>query len=182
MMQYKIPQAIDAVITAVTTATTGATYALLAQVPWEDPKYYQELRMLLLPLIGAMIASGGMVMLNPHPQPETRKIIIGRAVFALFSGALAPQLIGYAHPALQSLMMRPVMMLAMGGLVAMVCFAVSKPFCRGLYERAERIAKKTQDAMEEALEAKIRAVTTERHTITIEDTKPLPNKLPDNKG
>jgi hypothetical protein len=143
---------------------------MLANVPPDEINYYNELRLLLIPLIGSMLVSGGMIMLNPHP--ETRRIVIGRSIFALFAGVVAPQLLGFVHPAIQAVALRPIMMLVIGGASSGLAYAISRPFCSGLYARAERVTKNTQDALEAKLTQKLRDATMEKHTITITDEKP----------
>lgn len=137
---------LDCLVIAVTTICGLATNAILsdAAVTTTD---LSELRLLLLPLMGALIVSGGMIMLNP--EPETRRIVIGRAIFALFLGACAPSMAGMIHPVLEQL--KPVMMLATGGAVAGLVYVISRPFTRKLYERAERMAERQIDALEDGM-------------------------------
>lgn len=105
-----------------------------------------ELQAFLLPFIGALVASGGVIMLNP--QPEVRQIVIGRGIFALFFGVLLPQVFPLFHPALQPLALTPAILVLMGGAVSILAYVLSKPFCRELYARAEGIARREADRLE----------------------------------
>lgn len=106
-----------------------------------------ELQIFLLPLIGAVFVSGGFVMLNPNP--ETRRITIGRGIFALFFGVLVPQLVGIVYPSAAELAAKPVVLVLVGGIVAGLAFVLSRPFTRGMYERADRVAKTQLDKLEQ---------------------------------
>lgn len=110
-----------------------------------------ELRMLLLPLIGSLIVSGGMIMLNP--SVETRKIIIGRAIIGLFFGTVGPQVVALFHDKLAGLTSHPVLLLTAGGLICGLFFVLSKPFVQGLYKRSQRIAEAELDKIEKRLGA-----------------------------
>ncbi|MES2571462.1 MAG: hypothetical protein V4710_15585 [Verrucomicrobiota bacterium] len=105
------------------------------------------MRLLLLPLIGAMFMSGGMILLNP--SPETRRIVIGRCFVALFFGVFTPQILGMIHPALSEMSLKPVVLILLGGVISSVAYVLSKPFTRELYERAEGVAKRQADALEQ---------------------------------
>lgn len=138
---------LDSVIVGSTVLVSGISTVLLAQTPVSAAQDLAELRLLLLPLIGSLVVSGGFIMLNPNP--ETRRITIGRGIFALFFGVLMPQIIGEFHPALQTLALKPVVLVLTGGMIAGVAYVLSKPFTRGMYERADRVTKKELDRLEQ---------------------------------
>jgi len=138
---------LDTIIIANSTFITSASALLLAETSVVPVSDMAELRLLLLPLIGSLVVSGGFIMMNPNQ--ETRKITIGRSIFALFFGVLMPQIIGEFHPALQTLALKPVVLVLTGGLIAGVAYVLSKPFTRGMYERADRVAKKELDQLEQ---------------------------------
>lgn len=137
---------LDTIVIAGSAFIASISTVLLADVatPASDAA---EMRLLLLPLIGSLVVSGGFIMLNPNP--ETRRITIGRGIFALFFGVLMPQIIGEFHPALQTLALKPVVLVLSGGMIAGVAYVLSKPFTRGMYERADRVAKKELDRLEQ---------------------------------
>jgi len=77
-MDHRLFTALDCVIGGVVLAVSAMGTYLCSVVPSDAPNA-EELKLMMLPLIGALISSGGMIMLNP--SVETRRITIGRAVF-----------------------------------------------------------------------------------------------------
>lgn len=134
---------LDSCVVAVTTLVTAASAVLLNDAPGPERL---ELQLLLLPFIGSLCVSGGMIMLNPNP--ETRRLVIGRGIIALFCGVIGPQLIGLIHPSLAAVGIKPIAALGAGGLIAGLSYVLSKPFFSQLYQRAEGIAKREADRLE----------------------------------
>ncbi|MDB6118399.1 MAG: hypothetical protein JWO08_2180 [Verrucomicrobiaceae bacterium] len=124
-------------------ATAGG-HLMLAEAALNEP---DELRLLLLPLIGALIISGGLIMLNP--APETRRIVIGRAMIALFCGAIGPQVIALVHPSLGGIIHHPALLLAAGAIIGGVVIVLSKPFAEAFYQRSQRLAEQELDRLEQ---------------------------------
>jgi Na+/phosphate symporter len=147
MAPQHIPHAVDVIVVGISTLTAALSSALLAQAPAGSVAQSIELQLLLLPLIGSLIISGGMIMLNPNP--ETRRVTIGRAVFALFFGVMVPQVVGLLHPSLNEVAVKPAVLVLAGGVISGMVYVLSKPFTRELYERAEGHAKKAADVLEE---------------------------------
>ena len=141
-MQYPI---LDSVV--ISTATTMAATAPLLLTD-SAAAHAVEMQLLLLPLIGATFVAGGMVMLNP--AAETRRIVIGRSMFAIFFAVVAPQIIGFMHPALAAALVKPFLLLFSGGVTAGVVYVLSKPFTGELYKRAEGVAEREADRLEQA--------------------------------
>lgn len=135
---------LDSVIVAVVSIATAASAVLLGATETADQ--FAELKLLLLPFLGALILSGGIIMLNP--QIETRRIVIGRSIFALFCGTIAPQILAALHPAMAHLSVKPIVQLAVGGLIAMLAYVLSKPLTGQFYRRAEGQAKAIADELE----------------------------------
>jgi hypothetical protein len=135
-MHPHVPHVLDTVVIAVITLSTATIQVLLGSA--DSAAQLVELKLLLLPFLGALVMSGGIIMLNP--QIETRRIVIGRSIFALFCGTLAPQLISFFHPALADLSIKPIVQIATGGLIACLVYILSKPFTGKLYERADAIS------------------------------------------
>lgn len=147
MQDGNIHNGIDGVVTFMLAAVPAiAARLLLVTEPTAD---IEELKLLLVPLIGALISSGGMIMLNP--SPETRRIVIGRAIFALLFGCATPQLLTLLHPAIAAFSRHPVVLLLGGGLAAMVFFAISKPFTNRLIIRSGAIADEAEKRLEEQI-------------------------------
>ena len=139
-MQYPI---LDTVIVA-----TLATGTAVAQLVMADPTVAQanEIRALLLPLIGSLIVGGGVIMLNP--EPETKRIVIGRSLFALVFGVVGPQLLGLIHPAFEVANLRPGATILLGGIIAAIAYVLSRPACKRLYESSDRVVKEKADQIE----------------------------------
>lgn len=138
---------LDACVVAVTTLVTAASTVMLKEAAGSPESI--ELQLLLLPFIGSLCVSGGMIMLNP--QPETRRIVIGRSIIALFCGVIGPQLIGLIHPSLASVGIKPIAALGAGGLISGLSYVMSKPLFSQLYQRADAIAKREADRIERKL-------------------------------
>lgn len=145
---YPMFSGVDTVVTTVMVASTSAA-TLLATSPASS----EELRLLLVPLIGAMIASGGMIMLNP--KPETRKIVVGRSLIALFLATISPQIFALWFTSTAVFLSHPVVLLGVGGVGAMVYYACSLPFCTGLYSRSAAFSKAAIDKAEGTLLGKV---------------------------
>lgn len=143
---------LDTLVGGITVVTTAMATALLTITT--APVASEELQLLLLPLIGALIASGGMIMLNP--TPETRRIVIGRAVFSLFLGTVSPQITALALPSWATFLSHPVVLLAAGGVLSMIFYALSRPFTERLYVRSKDIADAAVSRAENALVGTVR--------------------------
>lgn len=105
-----------------------------------------EVMLLLLPMLGALLASGAGILLNP--QPETRRIVIGRSIIALVFGVAGPQIIGEFWPKFDAATIKPVFLLIGGFLVAGLAFLLSRPLFAQAYSRADAIAKIAADEVE----------------------------------
>lgn len=149
-MSPSLHHVLDTVIVAVVTLSTAASTIILGSA--ESSDQFAEIKLLLLPFLGALIMSGGIIMLNP--QIETRRIVIGRSIVALFCGTIAPQLIAVAHPSLASLSIKPIIQLAFGGLIACLAYVLSKPFTNQLYRRADGIAAREAERLEDRFSPK----------------------------
>ncbi len=146
-MQHQLHHVLDTVILAVTTSATALGGLVLASAGTSDPQHDLELRLFVLPLIGSLIVSNGLIMLNP--TPETRRIVIGRGIIALFGGVLTPQILAMMHPSLAAIAVKPVLLCSVGGLASALFFVLSKPFVAQLYKRADGIAEREAQKLEE---------------------------------
>jgi hypothetical protein len=167
-MPQRIFAVLDTLVSLVITGTGLISTLLLGLIV--PPSEYEELKMLLIPLIGALISSGGMIMLSPNP--ETRRIVIGRAVLGLFFGTITPQVCALVHPVIYTILSHPVMLLFSGGLFSMIFFAISKPFTARLYARSTAMANFAGDAIEQKLRNTVQSAVKDQ----IEEEV---NKLPD---
>ncbi len=152
MMPHPFYATLDTVVaTVVTVSSALATWLLMVVSPEHD---VDEIRLLLVPLIGALISSGGMIMLNP--TPETRRIVIGRAVFSLFLGTVTPQLCALLFTSWATFLAHPVVLLAAGGIGSIFFYALSRPFTERLYVRSRVIADIAVAKAEDALIGRVR--------------------------
>ena len=145
----------SAVVGVVTSCTMLISWILAVSSP---TGMQDELKQLLVPLIGAMITSGAMIMFNP--KAEHRKIVIGRSMFALLFGCATPQISALVLDAMgllakfegfDKMLAHPVMLLIGGAIAAIGFYAVSYPFCRGLYKRSDDIADYANDELVERI-------------------------------
>lgn len=128
----------DAIVTA--TASIATIAPLLAATP------NSELLLLLLPLLGSVLMSGAAIMLNP--EPETRKIVIGRSIIALLFGVTAPQLLGMFFERFDPVQIKPAVLVLLGAAFAFVAYIVSRSFFSQAYSRAAALAKIAADEIE----------------------------------
>jgi Na+/phosphate symporter len=142
-MHPSLHHVLDCAVLATSTITAILGGLVLATAPDQQAV---ELQLFLLPLIGSMIVSGGMVMLNP--SPETRRIVIGRSIFALFIGVLMPQLVAGLHPSLANVTVKPALLVLVGGTTSGIAFVLSKPFTAELYKRSTGIAAREAERLE----------------------------------
>ena len=138
-MQHQLAHCLDTAVVA-----AGVTAAAASNLMLEPSS--EDLRLLLLPLVGSMMLTGGVIMLNPNP--DTRRITIGRAMVALFFGTLGPQVLAEFHPSLTSVALKPVFLLLLGGIIAGLTYILSKPFTAHLYKRADGASKSLVDKLE----------------------------------
>ena len=143
-MHYRFFHVLDACVGVVTTVVTALSVWALSLGDLDTGA--DELRLLLVPLIGSLIASGGMIMLNP--KPETRRIVIGRSVFALLGGAATPHAAAITMKWVEPMAHHPVLLLLAGAGCSIVFYAVSRPFTAKLDSRSADIAEAAEREME----------------------------------
>jgi len=136
---------LDSVVLLASAVATAAT-TLVLQESAPAAQQTAEVQLLLLPFLGAVILTGGIIMLNP--QIETRKIVIGRCFIAGFFGVLMPQIMGMFHPALASQSLRPVVLVLAGGIFSVIAYVLSRPFTEQAYARATGVAGALADKIE----------------------------------
>lgn len=143
-MTTHISHVLDTIVLGGTLIASAAASAVVDSVA--TPTHSAELQLFLLPFIGALVLSGGMIMLNP--APETRRIVMGRSSVALFFGVLGPQIIAAIHPDLATLAVKPVFLVLFGGLWAALAYVLAAAVTREMYARADGVAKRTVAAAE----------------------------------
>ncbi len=143
-MTHPIYSLVDTIMVSVmsTCAAISAWLIFATAAPGD----YEELKLLLLPLIGGMIVSGGMIMLNP--TPETRRIVIGRAAIALFLASCTPQIGAILFPSWANLLSHPIILFGSGGVLSLFFYAMSRPFAETLYQRSKALSNTAMDEIE----------------------------------
>lgn len=144
-MPHRIAHTLDTLITFGSIMLTASAGVLLND-PEHSASNAVEVQLLLLPLIGSSFACGALILLNP--APETRRIVIGRAIAALLFGVTLPQVIGMLHPSLEHLSVKPVVLVLSGALFSSIAYVLSKSFTREMYARADGIAKREAERLE----------------------------------
>lgn len=124
----------------------SASVVLLEDATTVDPAAFVEMRLVLMPLISGVLVTGALILLNP--KPETRRIVIGRALIALGSAVVCPQMLQYIHPSLAAFAQKPFPLLFLGAVITALSYVLSRPFCGGLYRRAGAVAEYQLDALE----------------------------------
>lgn len=115
----------------------GASNILLAMEA--STNEVTDLRILLIPFMGAVVVSFACILLNP--QKETRSITVGRALIALFVATSMPSAIGVFFESTKWMMDSPKILLPAGGILAFFAYILSRPFFTRAYERADAIAR-----------------------------------------
>ena len=136
--------------TVVTVQTIIATF-LLATLPHETA---EVMAWTLIPMIGATLAAGGAFCFNS--QPEVRRIVIGRCLFAIVIGVLGPRILSMLHPWLKVAMIDPLILVGAGFVNGFVGYLMSWPFVRKAYERAPAVADRQMQAIENEIDRRIK--------------------------
>lgn len=134
----------------VTVQTIIATF-LLATLP---PETAEVMAWTLIPMIGATLAAGGAFCFNS--QPEVRRIVIGRCLFAIVIGVLGPRILSMVHPWLKVAMIDPLILVGAGFIHGFVGYLMSWPFVRKAYERAPAVADRQMQAIENEIDRRIK--------------------------
>jgi len=134
-----------AVMGTVAITTTAITWVLAAVNPIG---FQEELKLLLLPLIGSMVSCAGMFLFNT--VAEHRRIVAGRSVFALLFGCMSPQLVSQASDTAHTFFLHAVPLLTGGAVFSIFYYVLSYPFVKKLYSRASSIADAVLDKAQEA--------------------------------
>lgn len=150
MIDHHPPMLAEVVATLVVAVHSIATAVVLAIVP---PDRAEVMYWTLLPMLGATIASGGAFCFNT--QPEVRKIVVGRCLFALFIGVVGPRVMSMIHPWLREIMIDPLLLVGAGFLHGFIAYLMSWPFVRKAYDRAPNVADKQLAAIEQAVDRKV---------------------------
>jgi gas vesicle protein len=132
----------------VTVLTSVATLALMESHPWG---FDEELKLTLIPFIGSTVVVLSAFYLNP--EVETRRIVCGRSLIALFVGSISPQVIAIIFPTTASFIAHPIISLGLGGVCGAIAYILSRPLFAGMYKRSKETASKILDKAEAVAKA-----------------------------
>lgn len=96
-----------------------------------------ELRLLLLPLLGSLIASLGAYMLAPKEEPRK---VVGRCIYAVACGTTAPVIYGSTTASGALLLQHPVAMFLAGLLATTVFYIFLEPIIERMFTSAPQVA------------------------------------------
>lgn len=143
-MPHRILAFCDTLIIGLVTIVSALCTQLLAVE--SATRQVDELRVLLIPLIGALISTGGMALFQIEKEP--RNIVIGRAIFGLLFGAGFMPAMSTIFPSMAVVMERPVIMLLSGAVMSMFFYAVAYFLAKGLFRRSKSYADGLLDQAE----------------------------------
>lgn len=123
------------------------------------PAQQFALMWLLLPLLGSLCSSVCAMLFNPNP--EARKIVMARCVFAVVFGTGIPKILSMIHPALRDWALDPVFTFLAGFVIAMVCYICARPLVEKLFARSGDYADRAVDLVERRVEQTTLTKTTE---------------------
>ncbi len=141
----------ECIVAVITSAITVISTAALALIP--DPT--DELKLLLVPMIGALLVSGGTIML--YPEKETRPIVIGRASIAFVFASLTPQILAIVFTSLATYFEHPVILIAAGAALFIPFYILIRPLFEGMYRRRREFADALIEKGEEKLIGNVRS-------------------------
>lgn len=105
-----------------------------------------ELRILLVPLISGLIATGGLYLFNIGKEP--RNLVLGRAVFGLLFGACTIPVVSVIWPSMEPVLRRPIILLPGGAILCVLYYYLSYPLARGVSSRSGGLADGLLDEAE----------------------------------
>jgi len=144
-MPHRFLPIIDTLMSTVMALIASSSTLILAQsAAVEGPSKIDSIFLLLLPLIGALLVSIGVINLNP--KQEEREKIIGRSTIAVFFSAVGPSSIALLHPSLKIITEFPVLLLLAGGLIFGLIYILSRPIVEKIYNRSSSIAENAINA------------------------------------
>lgn len=128
-------------VIAVFTAVIGATIMPMLF----GTALNSDLILLLLPLLGSLLMTGAAILLNP--EPETRRIVLGRSIIAVLFGIAGPQFLAMLWGKFNPETVKPIILVIVGAMFAFVTYILSRPFFNEAYRRSGVIAKLAADEM-----------------------------------
>lgn len=143
-MPHRLFEHIDSVVIGLLTLVATISAQTVTSV--EHTEELTELRILMVPLVSSLIATGGLYLFNIGREP--RNVIMGRAVFALLFGSSFIPMLAIVFPAWEPILRRAIILLPGGATMSMVFFFLSYPFSRALNNRSRGLADNLLDEAE----------------------------------
>lgn len=139
-MPHRVTHFLDILASIVPLFLTAiASRLLLIISPVDSVEDIQDMRDLLFPMIGAGCSFTLMILLNPSPQKETRRIIVGRSFFAFISGTLCPKVVMLWHPWIEASMRHKEIAVLMGIAFGMFGYAIAVLLTMKLMQNAQKV-------------------------------------------
>lgn len=106
-----------------------------------------EIKLLLMPLIGALVATTGAYLLSP--KEDARKLA-GRSIYSVAIGTALPVTIGFVSDYGRQMASHPVALFLAGIIATTIVFIVIRPIIDKLFARSSAIAAAALDAAQNA--------------------------------
>ena len=129
------------------TLLATATSFLLMLADGANTPANDEIKLLLMPLIGALVATTGAYLLSP--KEDTRKLA-GRSIYSVAIGTAFPVTVGFISDYGKSMAGHPVALFLVGIIATTVVFVVIRPIIDKLFARSGAIADATLDTAQNA--------------------------------
>lgn len=131
------------------TTICGAITAMAGVLAEGSPSPSDEVRLMLMPAIGALFATLAMMCFSP--ANETRQSLAGRAIISVLFGAGGPVVVGFFSEYGKTLAQHPVALLLAGAALAFCIFPFSRPLAARLYSRSPDLADQVIDRIEDTI-------------------------------
>lgn len=106
-----------------------------------------EIKLLLMPLIGSLVATTGAYLLSP--KEDTRKLA-GRSIYSVAIGTALPVTAGFVSDYGRAMAGHPVALFLVGIIATTVVFVIIRPIIDKLFARSGAIADAALDAAQHA--------------------------------
>jgi uncharacterized membrane protein YeaQ/YmgE (transglycosylase-associated protein family) len=145
-----MPQRIGNALEIICSIST-ATFAAISKIVMATiaPEEIDMIRWLLLPIVGASLASLVAFLLNPFP--ENRKVVSGRVLGALVLSISGAWITSALFPSFKAVVDDPRTIVLVSFLTALVIYFLIKPLVEGMARRSAAAAKVLLDAGEARL-------------------------------
>jgi hypothetical protein len=122
----------------------AAVAVLGAITPTVAASQNTELTLLMVPLVGAVLMTGAAIM--QATATESRRVIFGRSIFAVFVGVAFPQVAALISPKFNPATLHPLILMLVGGMPGLIMYFMSRPLIKQMEARSDSLAKIAMDA------------------------------------